>query len=138
MTSTTAIDTSVLLDVLLDDPRHRMASLDAVRGARAAGPLIVCPVVWAEVVAAVPGEDRLGEMLTAAGITFDPFDESCARKAGRLWSSYRRAGGKRERLIPDFLVGAHALVRGARLLTRDRGFYRTYFRGLRIVQPGSS
>lgn len=131
----TAVDSSVLLDVLLDDPGHRSASLAALRAARAEGPLVACPVVWAEVFAAAHAAPALGARLSAAGISFDPFDEPCARKAGELWASYRAFGGRRGRLIPDFLVGAHALTRGARLLTRDRGFYRVYFEGLAVVEP---
>ena len=131
----TAVDSSVLLDVVLDDPRFRPASLEALKEARRSGAVLACPVVWAEVIAAIRSGRRVEPRLAAAGISFDPFDEECAAKAGILWAGYRSAGGKRERLIPDFLVGAHALVRGARLLTRDRGFYRRYFKGLEIVEP---
>lgn len=56
-----------------------------------------------------------------------------SESAGRLWKSYRRAGGKRERVLTDFFVGAHAMARGGRLLSRDSGFYRRYFRRLRVL-----
>jgi predicted nucleic acid-binding protein len=131
----TAVDSSVLLDVLLDDPKHGSGSLASLRRARGEGALVACPVVWAEVCAAAPGTPALRDRLVAAGISFDPFDEACAQKAGEIWAAYRAAGGKRERLIPDFLVGAHALVKGARLLSRDRGFFRVYFKGLTVVEP---
>ncbi len=133
----TAVDSSVLLDVLLDDPKYGAGSLSALRKARGEGALVACPVVWAEVCAAARGSGELRDRVSAAGISFDPFDEACARKAGEIWAAYRAAGGKRERLIPDFLVGAHALVRSARLLSRGRGFFRVYFKGLSVVEPGS-
>jgi predicted nucleic acid-binding protein len=133
----TAVDSSVLLDVLLDDPKHGRTSLASLRTARAEGALVACPVVWAEICAAAAGVTGLPDRLAAAGISFDPFDVACSRKAGELWAAYRAAGGKRERLIPDFLVGAHALVRCARLLSRDRGFFRVYFKGLPVIDPGS-
>lgn len=131
----TAIDSSVLLDVLLDDPKHREASLSALGAAHALGALVVCPVVWSEVRAALREPDRIAEHLGAAGIRFDPFDEACADLAGDLWRAYRPAGGKRDRLVPDFLVGAHARVRADRLLARDRGFFRRLFEGLTVVDP---
>lgn len=71
--------------------------------------------------------------LNDAGIHFDPIDRASAELAGLHWSHYRRAGGSRTRLIADFLIGAHAQVRGGRLLSRDRGFFRRYFRGLELL-----
>jgi predicted nucleic acid-binding protein len=130
-----AVDTSVLLDVLLDDPSHRSESLAVLRVARSRGPLVICPVVWAEVRAALETADSLGERLTAAGIDFDPFDRRCADLAGEMWQAYRRRGGKRTVIIPDFLVGAHAMIRAEQLLARDRGFLREYFRGLLVSDP---
>ena len=132
----TAVDSSVLLDVILDDPAHRVRSLARLKDARRLGALVVCPVVWAEVRASMRAPDTIAEVFDAAGIGFDPFDQACADRAGDHWRDYRRAGGRRTALVPDFLVAAHAQVRGARLLSRDRGFLRRYFADLEVIDPG--
>jgi predicted nucleic acid-binding protein len=54
-----------------------------------------------------------------------------------IWRDYRRAGGSRERVVADFVVGAHARVRADQLLTRDRGFYRECFGDLRVIDPST-
>ena len=131
----TAVDSSVLLDVLTNDPNHGQASLRALDAARGLGRLVICPVVWAEVGAFFDQTDRMRLALNAAGITFDPFDEISASLAAHQWRKYRQGGGRRTRMIPDFLVAAHAQTRAAALLTRDRGFHRRYFETLRIVEP---
>jgi len=131
----TAVDSLVLLDVLLDDPAHVEASLAALKAARAKGRLVACPIVWAEVRAAFTLAGQEQGALAAAGISFDPFDENSAALAGDLWGQYRRRGGKRTRLVADFLVAAHAKCRADSLLTRDRGFYRAWVRGLTLVEP---
>ena len=74
----TAIDSSVLLDVLTNDAVHGPASLRALDTARGLGRLVVCPIVWAEVGAFFPHIERMRLALNAAGIVFDPFDEQSA------------------------------------------------------------
>ncbi len=134
----TALDTSILLDVLLDDPTYRGKSLEGLRAAHAAGALIACPVVWAEIRGAVKRPEAVAEAFAQVDIVFDPFDQACADLAGDLWHAYRRQGGTRSRLIPDFLVGAHAQLRAGRILSRDRGFLRGYFKDLVVIDPSVS
>lgn len=128
----TAVDSSVLFDVLGNHADYRDRSERFLRAALSDGALVVCPVVWAEVRAFFDRTDIMNHLFLEAGIRFDPFDRECADVAGALWGEYRRNGGSRKRILSDFLIGAHALVRGATLLTRDRGFYREYFTGLRL------
>jgi predicted nucleic acid-binding protein len=72
------------------------------------------------------------------GIEFSAVGAPAASRAGETWRSYRRRGGTLERVVADFLIAAHALSNADRLLTRDRGFYRSYFPKLRLIDPGRS
>jgi predicted nucleic acid-binding protein len=132
----TAVDSSSLIDVLTNDPTHGLNSLRALRTAASVGALIVCPVVWGELRGMFDDGVLMQRALAEANIVFDPFDRECADLAGSVWSEYRRRGGSRPRIIADFFIAAHARVRGGRLITRDRGFYRSYFSGLEIIGDG--
>jgi predicted nucleic acid-binding protein len=131
----TAVDTSVLLDVLLADPTFGPASAAALRDALHKGRVVACEAVWAETAAAFEDGDSATRALARLGIVFDAVDEAAALDAGAVHREYRANGGKRDRVAADFLVGAHAQARAEALLTRDRGFYRKYFAGLKVVDP---
>ncbi len=134
----TAVDSSVLIDVLIDDPRFSDASTAAVRDALSHGAAIVCDVVWAEITGWGRSDRLIADAITGLGIGYSPVLRDAAGHAGRAWARYRATGGPRDRMVPDFLVGAHALTQADRLLTRDRGFYRRYFETLIIVDPTST
>jgi predicted nucleic acid-binding protein len=133
----TALDTSVLLDVLHADPRFGERSAAALRGCMSEGGLVACEVVWAELAGRFEAPADAQEALTRLRIDFSPIDASGAFAAGAAWRAYRNAGGARERMVADFLIGAHAITRADRLLTRDRGFYRRYFERLEVLDPSA-
>lgn len=98
------------------------------------GRVVACDVVWAETTAAV-GSDAVSDALTEMNVAFEPLDRETAVAAGVAWARYRARGGRRDRIVADFIIGAHARAKADQLLTRDRGFFRTYFRPLTITQP---
>jgi hypothetical protein len=125
----------VLLDVFGADAEFGPRSAAALRKCLAEGGLIACEVVWAEAAASFAADGAAEKALNGLRVGFSATDDSIALAVGRAWRAYRKAGGTRERVVADFLIGAHALARADRLLTRDRGFYRSYFAGLPIIDP---
>ena len=129
----TALDTSVLLDVLVNDPRHADRSEALLFQVYQQGSLIISPAVYAELVPQAWHRDELDGWLQQVRIKVVPFTADHAYTAGVAHAAYRKAGGKRQRILADFLIGAHAFHEANQFLTRDRGFYRRYFSGLTIL-----
>jgi predicted nucleic acid-binding protein len=134
----TAVDSSVLYDVLNEDPTFSVAAERTLFSCRAEGRVLACEIVWAEVATRYPSSNAARAALNALQIEFSPLGENAALLAGDKWREYRRRGGPRTRVVPDFLIGAHASTHADRLLTRDRGFYRSYFRGLTVLDPSKT
>lgn len=101
----------------------------------AEGGILACGVVWTEVATGFADRDAVVRLLDSLGVAFSPLDRDAALAAAGAFRSYRLAGGGRKRVAADFLIGAHASVQAERLLTRDRGFFSTYFDSLVIVDP---
>jgi predicted nucleic acid-binding protein len=131
----TAVDSSVLLDVFGADLTFGAASREAVRRCRREGGLVACEIVWAEVGAAFGSAADACDAMERLGVRFVPQNPDTAAGSGQLWRSYRRAGGSRQRVVPDFLIGVHAVAHADRLLSRDRGFFRDYFADLVVLDP---
>lgn len=131
----TAVDSSILLDVLGGADGYGPASRRALERAGEAGALAVSAAAWAEVRARYSDDAAHEAAMDDLGVQFSPMIVVAAARAGALWRQYRQAGGPRSRVTTDFLIGAHALVQADRLLTRDRGFYRAYFSSLKLLEP---
>lgn len=99
--------------------------------------MVACEVVWSEIAVFFPTPDAASDAMSRVSVEFDPMTRSSALRAGAAWRAYRQRGGRRDRVISDFLIGAHAAEQAERLLTRDRGFYRSYFSKLRLRDPSA-
>jgi predicted nucleic acid-binding protein len=129
----TFVDTNILLDVFLPDPEFGDKSAEYLEKAFNEGSLIINEIVYAELAPQFNTQGLLDKTLSRLGIRIHPVDKETAYVAGIAWVQYKKAGGKRERILADFLIGAHAQIHADRLLTRDRGFYKKYFKNLKII-----
>jgi predicted nucleic acid-binding protein len=130
----TAVDTSVLIAVTKGEPDAERW-IDLLATARADGDLMICDIVAAEFFAALMNRQKFETSLRGLGISFVPTGLDAAQLAGRVFKAYRRQGGPREHLVPDFLIGAHATLQADRLAAIDRGYLRRYFPRLRLLKP---
>ena len=131
----TLVDSCVLIDVLANDPTWSDWSLDQLERCAALGPLLINPLVLAEI---SPRFERASDLEVAlAGLPLVkaalPWD--AAFLAGQAFKVYRQSQGMKTSPMPDFYIGAHALVAQLQLLTRDAARYRSYFPTLALVAP---
>ena len=130
-----AVDSSVLVDILNGSERAAISEI-ALRGAIEKGPVAMCDVVVAEVCSALQSPDEVLRTLESLGIQYLPVKQSAAARAGEMQKRYRDRKGMYPRVLPDFLVGAHALIQCEGLITHDGDFARDYFKGLKVIVPG--
>ena len=133
-----ALDSSVILDVLTADVRFADTSEALVKKARSQGKLVICECVLAEVRPALESDDAMRRLMEDWELCFVPSSEESALLAGKLFASHLKRGGKAGRVAADFLVGAHAILHADRLLARDRGYLRDYFGTLQVLDPSPS
>ena len=131
----TLVDSSVLLDVSTQDPVWFDWSSAALANAVRSGPVLVNPIVYAEVSVGYHRIEDLDDALPADIFRREPLPYIAGFLAGRAYRDYRRRGGTRTSPLPDFFIGAHAAVSALTLLTRDAGRYRTYFPTVPLVTP---
>ena len=127
-----AVDSSVILDVLTDNPEFADTSEALLRRAMTEGKLVIGESVLAEIIPAFKDEKTLKEFLADWQIEFIPSSRDSAILAGRHFARYLSRGGRTGRIVADFLIGAHAMLHADRLLARDRGYLRDYFSKLTV------
>jgi len=131
----TLVDTNVVIDLVTADPDWLEWSAERIREAIDRGPLVINDVVYAEISARFDSEEQLNVVLRSIGVDIVPIPRSALFVAGKAYLRYRRSGGIRTGVLPDFFVGAHAQVAGIPLLTRDARKYRMYFPSVALITP---
>ena len=129
-----AVDTSVLVAIAKGES-DAVAWIDLLADASRDDALVICEVVAAEYFALLLDEEKFRESLNRLGIEFKATSLETAQLAGGIFREYRRQGGPREHLIPDFLIGAFAQGQADGIAALDRGYLRGYFPRLKILKP---
>ncbi|HSV31823.1 MAG TPA: type II toxin-antitoxin system VapC family toxin [Atribacteraceae bacterium] len=150
-----AIDTNIILDILLPDPVYVETSKNLLDKAVNLGGFVICEAVYAEVATQFPSYGALRDFLLKTRIRLLPSEENSLWLASQAWGSYTKQRDRqlecpqcgvktkincacgvnlsvRQHILSDFLIGGHAQIQTNTLLTRDRGFYKTYFPGLNL------
>lgn len=151
----TAVDTDILLDILLPDPQYRDTSRYSIERGIEEGALIICELVYSELSAFFPERKELDKFLEDISVTIKSSTQDSLYQAGEAWKGCLKRRGseiecpacgnrmtikcsecgqplKRRHIISDFIIGAHASVLADTLITRDRGIYRAYFKDLTL------
>jgi predicted nucleic acid-binding protein len=131
----TLVDACVILDLTTNDPKWADWSEEAIAQAADEGPLVINPIVYAEVSVDFASIEELDEVLHGADLRREPLPFDAGFLAGKAYLTYRRRGGTRRSPLADFYIGAHAAVAGHRLLTRDAARYSTYFPTVSLLTP---
>jgi hypothetical protein len=129
------VDSCVIIDVLENDPRWAAWSQGSLETWSARGPLLINPVIYAELAAYAASKEALEEEIAAAALDMREFPRDALFLAGKAHAAYRRRGGTRGAVLADFLVGAHAAVLEVPILTRDATRFRAYFPSVTLVSP---
>ena len=129
------VDTNILIDIASGSPAWAEWSRHALVSAHARGRLLINVVVYAEFAIGFEDQSNCDAEIEGFDLTLVDIPKSAAFRAAQAFRSYRRAGGARIAVLPDFFIGAHASVANATLLTRDARRYRAYFPELTLVAP---
>ena len=130
----TLIDSSVLLDIFTEDSRWLAWSQTQLTLAAQRGAVVVNAVVLAEIAPRFPRIETLRSALPSMTV-IEEIPPAAAFLAGHAHANYRRAGGTREAILPDFLIGAHAAVTARPLLTRDPRRVTSHIPGAKLIAP---
>ena len=134
----TLVDSGVLLDVITGDRQWADWSAMHIAAALDAGRVVINPLIYAEVSVGYQTIEELNELLPGSEYEREPLPCAAGFAAGKAFLRYRRGGGDKRSPMPDFYIGAHALVARYRLLTRDVRRYRSYFPALDVIGPTGS
>ena len=129
------LDTNILIDVVDSNSKWHEASMLLIKEFGDDARCIINAVVFAEFSAPFADYAFCQTIIKNIALTYEAIPEEAAFLTGKAFRQYKKSGGKKSAPLPDFFIGAHALVSGYTLVTRDKGRYKTYFPKLDLLTP---
>ena len=129
------VDTNVLVDVFQDDPQWAEWSIGQLRAQSSIHQLVINPIIYAEISLSFSSLEALDSAVATLALEHREIPRPALFLAAKAYAQYRKRGGSKTQVLPDFFIGAHAAVEGWRLLTRDAGRFKTYFPTLDVLTP---
>lgn len=129
------VDTNVLVDVLQNDPQWANWSIGQLRAQASIHQLTINPIIYAEISLSFSTLEGLDSAVSTLALELREIPRPALFLAAKAFVQYRRRGGSKLQVLPDFFIGAHAAVEGWPLLTRDAIRFRTYFPTLEVIAP---
>ena len=133
--ATVLVDSSVLLDIATDDAQWCDWSGRKLWQARESSDIVINAMVYAEVAGAFWEIESVDRFLGDVDVRREDVPWAAAYVAGQTYKTYRKAGGARLTPLPDFFIAAHAALCGYALLSRDGGYFRSYYPALKLIHP---
>ncbi len=129
------VDTNVLVDVLQNDPQWADWSIAQMRAQASLHALVINPIIYAEVSLSFSTLEALDDVVGTLALELREIPRPALFLAAKAFAQYRRRGGSKLQVLPDFFIGAHAALEGWPLLTRDARRFKTYFPTLEVLAP---
>ncbi len=129
------VDTNVLVDVVQNDPEWADWSIAQMRAQSSLHALVINPIIYAEISLSFSTLEALDDVVGTLALELREIPRPALFLAAKAYAQYRRRGGSKLQVLPDFFIGAHAAVEGWPLLTRDASRFRTYFPTLEVLSP---
>lgn len=129
------VDSNVLIDVFVDDPQWADWSISQLKAQSKISLLTVNPIIYSELSLTFSSVESLDQALDELNVMVWELPKEALFLAGKAYLEYRRKGGTKSNVLPDFFIGAHAAVNGVKIITRDIRRYASYFPTVELISP---
>ncbi len=132
------VDSCVILDIVTEDPKWFEWSSSILEKHARQSQLFINPIIYAEISIGFQKIEELETALSSSTFKKIPLPWEASFLAGKAFLQYRKSGGHKALPLPDFFIGAHAIIEGWSLLTRDTKRFQYYYPKLKILSPALS
>ena len=129
------VDSCVLLDLFTDDPNWADWSENMLDKYSQTNTLYINSIVYTEVSIGFNKIEEVEMAISQLGIKVLEIPREALFLTGKVFLKYRKNKGTKKSPLPDFFIGAHAIVSKFDLITRDSIKYKTYFPQLKLIHP---